>query len=280
MAGIPGMQGSAAVGASVLSSALEKTGRSLQKILERLATAQRINRASDDAAGLSIAEQLTTQIRGFKMASQNVSDAMSALDIADSTTGQVADMLQRQRELSLQASNDTLTDQQRQNIDVEYQALNQEIDRISASANYNTQGVANGQDLASGTAQVQVGPNQGDQVVLPQVRITAAMLGTAGTSVATSAGAGNALTSIDTALDRLNSQRSQLGATVNKMEHIQNNISVAETNSQAAESVLRDQDMALGVTQLTTAQLLQESGTSAFARFREISANHLYSLLQ
>ncbi|MBD3344178.1 MAG: flagellin, partial [Chitinivibrionales bacterium] len=142
---------------------LGKTNRKLGKILEKLATAQRINRASDDAAGLSISEQLRTQIRGFKTASNNVADAMSALNIADGTATEASSMVQRQRELALQAQNDTLTDDQRQQIDIEYQQLTEEIDRIAQSSEFNTQDVATGEGLASGDAQIQVGPNAGDQ---------------------------------------------------------------------------------------------------------------------
>lgn len=274
---IPGVPG---IGGSLGASALQRTNQSLQKILERLATSKRINRASDDAAGLGIAEQLTTQIRGFKMAEQNVSDAMSALNIADGTTSTVADMLQRQRELAVQARNDTLTDNQRQSLDVEYQNLNQEIDRITAGANYNTQNVAQGRDLASGNARVQVGPNIGDQLTLPTVNLDTAALGTSGSSIATGAGAGAAMASIDGALNRLNSQRSTLGATVNRMESTLNNLGVAAINTQAAESVLRDQDIAEGVMELARVRLLQEGGMSAYSRFNDIASNHMFGLLQ
>lgn len=260
--------------------ALNQTNRSLKRILERLSTARRINRASDDAAGLSIAEQLSTQVRGFKMASRNVSDAMSALDIADGTTNEVSALLQRNRELAIAARNDTLTDDQRAHLDVEYQGNLEEIDRIASGAQFNTQGVAGGEDLASGTAQVQAGANAGDQVNLPQIDVDTGSLGVAGTSIASSAGAAAALAASDTGFTQLNTQRATLGATVNRFESIQNDLSVAQINTQAAESVLRDQDMAAGMAELTRQRLLQEGGTRAFARYREISANHLFALLQ
>jgi flagellin len=267
-------------GQDVSVSALKKTNRALKKILRNLATGLRINQASDDAAGLSISEQLRTQIRGFKMASQNVTDAESALNIADGTANEVTGILQRQRELALQATNATLTNEQRQAIDVEYQQLNQEIDRITGAAQFNTQNVANGTGLGSGAAQVQAGANAGETVQMPLVDISANTLGVDTTSVATAAGAGTALDAIDTALQRINTQRSGVGAMTNRMQSIRNNLNIAEINTQAAESVLRDQDMAMGLAELTRNRLLQEGGIRTFARYNEISANHLFALLQ
>lgn len=262
------------------TNALRKTSKSLSKILEKLSTAKRINRASDDAAGLAIAERLSSQIRGFKMASNNVSDAMSALNIADGASTEIQSMLQRQRELSLQARNDTLTDDQRQSLDVEYQNLNEEIDRVARGTQFNTQDLNNGQGLASGNAVIQSGANAGDIVTMPNIDMTTASLGTAGTSIADSASAANALSSIDGAISSMGSSRSTIGAMTNRFESAHNNLMVAETNTQAAESVLRDQDMAMGLAELTRNRLLQESGMHAFQRFNEISANHILGLLQ
>jgi Flagellin and related hook-associated proteins len=278
---IQGMGGFGMVqGQDQTAKTLNKTSRDLSKILEKLSTALRINRASDDAAGLGISAQLETQYRGFNMAEQNVTSAMSALNIADSTGGQISDMVQRQRELALQASNDTLSNQQRQGLDTEYQALTQEIDRISGSAQFNTQTVANGQGLASGNAEIQAGANAGDQIQIPKTNMSAAALGITGTSIATGAGAQTALSKLDNALDTLNIQRSTIGSMTNRFESVQNNLSVADINTQAAQSVIQDQDMAAGLADLTKTKLLLESGTQAFARFSEISTNHLFGLLQ
>jgi flagellin len=259
---------------------LSKTNRDLNKILERLSTALRINRASDDAAGLGVSEQLRTQIRGFKMASQNVEDAMSALNIAEGVGNQVSDMVQRQRELALQASNDTLTNEQRQTLNVEYQSLTQEINRITSATQFNSQAVANGTGLSSGTAQIQAGANAGEAVTLPTADMSANALLITGTSITTAASAQTAIDRLDTALNTLNTQRSALGAMTNRFESTVNNLSVAEINTQAAESVLRDQDMAQGLAELTRTQLLQEGTLAAFSRFKEISANHLFGLLK
>ena len=262
------------------SSTLRKTNKQLAKVLEQLANAKRINRASDDAAGLAIAEQLSTQVRGFKTAGRNVSDAMSALNIADGASNEIHSMLQRQRELAVQARNDTLTDDQRQALDVEYQNLNEEINRIATGTEFNTQDVTSGQGLASGNAQIQVGPNAGDTVTLPNVDLTTVGLGLNNTSIADSASAANAMTAIDGAMEGMNTQRATMGALVNRFESTQNNLMVSETNTTAAESILRDQDMAMGLAELTRNRLLQETGMRAFQRFSDISANHIMGLLR
>ncbi len=258
---------------------LKKTSRDLKKILERLSTARRINRASDDAAGLAIAEQLDTRIRGFKMASRNVEDSMSALNIADGAATQISSLLQRQRSLAIQARNDTLTDKDRQILDAEYQQITAEINRIATSAQFNRQGVSGGEELASGDAIIQAGPEISDQITFPEVNFGAAAQDLALTSIATSSDAEAAISAIDNALNSVNAQRSTVGAAFNRLESAINNLSVAMVNTQAAESVLRDQDMAAGLAELTRERLLQEGGIKAFSRFNQITQNHIMGLL-
>ena len=262
------------------SDGLNKTTKSLNKMLERLATAQRINRASDDAAGLAIAEGLSGQVRGFKMADRNGADAMSALRTTDGAASQVGEMLQRQRELTIQAKNGTLNDAQRAGLDKEFQNLSQEMTRVAATTNFNRQNLADGTGLASGTAQVQAGPNAQEQMPLPAVDISPTALGIVGTSISTELSAGSALTKIDAALTTLGTQRASVGSFFNRLESAANNLAVAEANTQAAESVIRDQDMAEGISALVRDRLLAETGAQAFSRFNQISANHILGLLQ
>ncbi|MBD3391561.1 MAG: flagellin [Chitinivibrionales bacterium] len=259
---------------------LERTNRALSKILNRLSTAQRINRASDDAAGLAVSEQLRTQIRGFKMATRNVADAMSALNIGEGASNEISDLLQRNRELAIQASSDTLTDEQREAIDVEFQQNLEEIDRLADTAQFNGQNVLNGTGLGSGNAVIQAGANEGETITLPEINLGVDPLGLTGVNVQTGTDAASAIGDIDTALGTLNSTRATMGATVNRLESAVRNLSVAEVNSQSAEEILRDQDMASGITDLTRERLLQETGMYAFGRYNEISANHIMSLLQ
>jgi flagellin len=262
------------------TAGIARTNKALQKVLERLSTAQRINRASDDAAGLAISEQLRSRIRGFEMAEQNVTDAISALNIGEGAASEITDLLQRNRELAIQASNGTLTDNVRAQIDVEYQQNLQEIDRIAESSQFNNQNLVNGTDMGAGTSEIQTGPEAGDAVGLPVINLGVNPLGLTGTGVATAAGATASITAIDNALDTVNTSRSTIGSTVNRLESTLRNISVAGINTQSAEELLRDQDMAEGIVELTRERLLQESGIYAFSRFNQISANHILSLMQ
>jgi flagellin len=268
-----------AVGNSA-QNALTKTNQQLEKILQKLSTAKRINSASDDAAGLGIAEQLTTQIRGFKAASQNIADATAALDIADGAGNEISDMLQRQRELAVSSQNGTLTDQDRKSLNTEYQAITQEINRVADVTNYNNQQVTNGTDLGSGAGQIQVGANAGDTLQVPAVNFQASALGIQGTAIDTSQGAQIALGNIDAAIKSVNSQRTTVGATMNRLSSAGDNLATAMVNTQAAESVIRDEDMATGLTDLSTQQLLQEGAIKTFSRFNEITKNHILGLLQ
>jgi flagellin len=262
------------------SKTLGKTTRALQKVLEQLSTGKRINRASDDAAGLAVSEMLSSQVRGFKMAENNVSDAMSALNIGDGAANEISDILQRQRELAIQSSNGTLTNEQRGNLNVEYQQLKSEMDRITGVTNFNTQSLIDGQGLGSGNAQIQAGPNASDATTLPRVDLTTVTLGLGPTDIGTQQSATSSIDAIDNAFKALNTGRSTIGATVNRFESTMNNLSVSEINTQAAESVIRDQDVASGMAELVRQQLLLQSGTSAFKRFNDVNANHIMALLQ
>jgi flagellin len=265
---------------SPAAAGLSRTNKALQKILERLSTAKRINRASDDAAGLSVSEQLRTQIRAFEMASRNVSDAISAVNIGEGAASEMSELLQRNRELAIQARSDTLTDDVRAQLDVEYQQNLDEIDRISESAQFNGQNLLDGTGMGDGNAFIQAGANAGEGVALPVVNLGVNQLGLGGSNITTGADAASAISAIDGALDTLNTARSDMGATVNRLESAVRNLSTAEINTQSAEELLRDQDMAEGIVALTRERLLQESGLYAFSRFNQISANHVLSLLQ
>lgn len=258
---------------------LKRTNRDLAKILEQLSTATRINRASDDATGLGVSEQLRSNIRGFKVASQNITDAMSALNIADGAANETTDILQRQRELATQARNGTLTDKDRTALDTEYQQLSKEIDRLAGATKFNNQDVVSGSGLASGTSVIQTGAAAADQVTLPQVDLKSTSLGVAGSSIGTSANASVAMSAVDDALKAISNQRSTVGATINRLESSVNNLDVAMVNTQAADSVLRDEDMAKGLAELTRAKLMQEGSVMAFARFNDINKNYISALM-
>ncbi len=262
-----------------MQASMGKNNKRLSEVLEKLSTGRRINRASDDAAGLAIAERLGSQIRGFKMAGRNAQDAMSALNIADGASQEVGSMLQRQRELALQARNGTMNDSDRASLNEEYQQLGEEINRISESTTFNNQNVANGTELGDGTAEIAVAED-GSTVTLPGVDFSTGTLGSAGTDISTAAGAESAVGSLDTAFENLGTQRSSIGASSNRLESTVNSLMTAEINSTAAESVIADQDMAMGIAQLARDRLLSESSTRAFSVFNKISSDHIMGLLQ
>ncbi|ERP31270.1 flagellin [Chitinivibrio alkaliphilus] len=262
------------------NSLFNRNQRSLQSALMRLSTAQRINTASDDASGLAISEQLSSRVRGFRTAGRNVQDAMSAMNVSDGAGERVTDILQRQRELALQAGNGTLSDRDREMMDREFQQLNQEIEEISQNTEFNTQNVAQGSDLTDGNQEISAGPDGGDTIAIPEVDFRPETLGMDTATIATTADAQEALQSIDAALEQVSDQRSEIGSTINRFSTAISTIQTAETNTTAAESAIRDQDMARGIAQLTQEQLLSESSTQAFSLFREISSDHIMNLLQ
>ncbi len=261
-------------------NAIDSTNKRLNDVLEQLASGKRINRASDDAAGLSLSEQLNTQIRGFKMADRNVQDAMSALNISDGVTSQVASLVQRQRELAGQARNGTVNDDQRKILNQEFQQINEEIDRIAEKTEFNKQKLANGSQLGGGTAEVQVGANSGESMALPTVDMRGSTLGISGADISSVAGAEAAMSLMDVAIDNINSQRSTIGAMTNRLSSTANTLATAQVNTEAADSLIRDQDMAMGLAELAKQQILNRTGTQAFGMFNKISSDHIMGLLQ
>jgi flagellin len=269
------------VPAMVTSTALRQVDRDLQKSLERLSTGLRINRGADDAAGLSVSEQLRTQVRGLNMGSRNIQDGVALLNIAEGALIEVESMLQRMRELAIQAANDTLTSVERGYIQIEANELSSEIDRIVQGTQYNSQKLLNG-DAPWGTAPggvLHIGPNNyvdpatgtnADEIVFQINSVTTASLGVDANAAMvdynTQAGATAAINSLDTALGSVNTIRATLGAKVNRLEHALTNQENQEQNMQAAESVIRDTDFATETTKYTRNQILTQSSTAMLAQ--------------
>jgi flagellin len=174
---------------------------------------------------------------------------------------------------------DTLSEKDRKALNNEYQSLNEELDRLAGSTTYNRQSLTNGADLGSGNAQIQVGPQFNDQIALPTVDFRTVSTGLNGSSIATASDAGSALSALDSAIKNISSQRSVVGSTINRLESSVNNIAVAAINTQAAESVVRDEDVADGLMELTRTRLLQEGNVAAFSRFNEISQTRIMGLM-
>lgn len=259
--------------AMVTGNALRSVDRQLQKSLEKLSTGMRINKAADDAAGLSVSEQLRTQVRGLAMGSRNIQDGIALLNIGEGALIEVESMLQRMRELSIQSANDTLTSSERSYVEIEVVQLKSEIDRIVTGTQYNSQQLLNG-SAPWGTAPggvFHIGPNNSNAADTLTYQITpvdTVSLGISGASVSvlTQANATAAISTIDSALRSVNELRADLGALVNRLEHALINQENQEQNMQAAESVIRDTDFALETTKFTRNQILSQSSTAMLAQ--------------
>lgn len=252
----------------------------LDKSLERLSSGYRINRAGDDAAGLAISENLRAQVRGLKQASRNAQDGVSLVQVAEGGLNEVSSILIRLRELAVQAASDTIGPVERQFLNVEYDQLVSEVDRIADATEFN------GTSLLAGTGSVldfQVGtrndPNI-DRLTFDASKADAntAALGINLTSVADKASAQNSLAAIDSAIVSVSAMRADFGAIQNRLQSTIGNIAVSVENLSAANSRIRDVDVAEETAELTRNNILLQAGTSVLAQANQ-SANTALSLL-
>jgi flagellin len=253
---------------------LGQSNKALSRIQEKLASGKKINRASDDAAMLAVAKELEKQVRGFSQSEVNIGDAMSVLNIADGTGTEVNNMLQRQRELSLQASNGTLNQNDRNALNAEYQQLNQEIERISKSANFNGQGVADGSSpLSDGSGQVATSAGNSNFANVDFTQYSS------NGDISSIAGAQSALETVDASIEGVNATRAEIGARNNALEHSQNNIANQKINTSAAQSLAEDLDYAAGISEQARAGLLNQSSNAALGHFNSIAKANMSALL-
>lgn len=270
------------ISAMITQNALGTNNTALGKNLEKLSTGLRINRASDDAAGLSVSEQMRTQVRGLNRAKANAEDGIALLQIAEGAANEMSGMLQRMRELAIQSANDTLTTTDRSYISQEFVSLQDEIDRIGNSAQYNGQTLllgAAGKSFGSTTACIlHIGANNKAGVDSLSITIDALTTGSLAISsggtgqvgVTTQASATSAISSIDAAIKSVNNMRSDMGAYINRLDHAIASISNMEFNTQDAESRIRDVDFADETTKFTKHQILTQSATSMLAQANQV----------
>ncbi len=256
---------------------LAVTRQNLDKSLEKLASGSRINHAGDDAAGLAISENLRAQIRGIRQAKRNAQDGISLIQVSEGGLNEIANMLIRMRELAIQAASDTIGNNERQFADREFQSLKQEIDRIANSTNFNGTPLLNGR---AGVFEVQVGIQNNpilDRVVYNGERAdtTVEALNLAGESVSTKAGAQMGLSVIDDSLNRVNSIRADLGAIQNRIQSTIQNLSITDENLSAANSRIRDTDMAEEVSEMTKNNILMQAGISVLGQANAMNQNAL-----
>lgn len=253
------------------------TTNGLQKSTEKLSSGYKINRAADDAAGLSISEKMRNQIRGLNKASDNAQDGISLVQTAEGALNEVHSMLQRMSELAVQASNDTNQTVDRAALQSEVVQLQQEINRVADTTQFNKQNILNG-DFQN--KNLQVGANAGQSIGVSITGIkTTCTDALNGTSVDTYANAQTAITNIQTSITALSTQRSTLGAIQNRLEHTTANLDNISENTQSAESRIRDTDMAEEMVQYSKNNILQQAGQSMLAQANQANQGVL-SLLQ
>ncbi|MDF2486388.1 MAG: hypothetical protein K0R46_2556 [Herbinix sp.] len=258
------------------------TNGHLGRSTEKLSSGYRINRAGDDAAGLSISEKMRGQIRGLEQASTNAQDGISLIQTAEGALNETHSILQRMRELSVQASNDTNVSVDRASIKSELSQLTEEIDRIANQTEFNTKTLMTG--TFSGTGMnFQIGANSGQSIELEignmQASALATGLQTIANQVDTYTNATAAITTINNAISKVSEQRSALGAVQNRLEHTIANADNTAENLQAAESRVRDVDMAKEMVAYSKSNILQQAAQSMLAQANQ-STQGVLSLLQ
>jgi flagellin len=252
----------------VAQRSLNGTRGSLAKNMERLASGSRINTAGDDAAGLAISENLRAQVRGLKQAKRNAQDGVSLIQVSEGGLNEVTNILIRLRELAIQSASDTVGDRERSFTDREFQALKAEVDRIAMSTNFNGTPLLNGR---AGIFEIQVGTGNNpltDRIVYDgqNADISLEALRMTGESVATKQGSQLSLAVIDDAISQVSKVRSDLGAMQNRLQSTINNLAVNEENMTAANSRIRDADLAEEVSEMTKNNILMQAGISVLGQ--------------
>ena len=278
--------------ASIAQNALARNERAMNTAMERLSTGQRINSASDDAAGLAIGSRMTSQIRGLETGIRNANDAISMINTADGALIEVTNMLQRMRELALQASNGTTTSADRNYLSQEYVNLLGEIDRIAENTQWNGMTILNHTTAASSNFKFQVGANGGQTIAVDFGDFSNsgsgvfAGLTTGSHATLVAATTASAITTgtaavnlIDTAITSVNSQRATFGAAVNQLTYAVDNLSNVSVNAQASRSRIMDADYAVETSELARTQIISQAGTAMLAQANQLPQTVL-TLLQ
>jgi flagellin len=264
----------------IAQNAATTNNRSLDRAMQQLSTGKRINSAQDDAAGLAIGNKMTAQIRGLNQAVRNANDGISMLQTAEGATQEITNMLQRMRELAVQAANDTNQSSDRSALNAEVKLLSSEITRIADNTEWNGMKLFTGKTAGSaggigksGTVTLQVGiaASAGNQftVKLSDIDSTVLKVNTSGTnaiSLNTRSGATSALTALDAAMKTIDTERSTYGATMNRLTYAIDNLTNVSQNAQASRSRVMDTDYAQATTELARSQIIQQAATAMLAQ--------------
>ena len=254
------------VSALFAQNALRANSRTMSSAMEQLSTGTRINSAGDDAAGLAIGQSMTSQIRGLNQAVRNANDGVSLLQTAEGAMVEQANMLQRMRELAVQAANGTYSSTQRGYLQTEFDELGSQITDISTDTTWNSLSLM---DTASASFDFQVGQASGQtiSVVIGDMSFSTLASGvTLGTAISTASAATSAISSLDTALDAINSQRATIGAGINRLTYAADNLNNISANVTASRSSVMDTDYATASTQLSKSQIVQQAATAMLAQ--------------
>jgi len=259
------------------TNAIASNERAMQKTMQSLSTGNSINKASDNAAGLSVRENMTAQINGLNAAVRNANDAINMLQTADGSLNEVSDMMQRMRELGTLAQNDTYSTAQKKSMDDEYQALTSEINRISTNTQWNKMNILTGSGGEVGLASAftfQIGANAGQviSVVVANQAITSGVANSAQytvldlTSITTGQYASAAVSKLDDALSTLNANRSKIGAAINRLEHAISNLTNVAQNATDSRSRVTDTDYSKATSDLAKQQIIAQAATAILAQ--------------
>ena len=249
---------------------------SMSKSTEKLSSGYKINRAADDAAGLSISEKMRSQIRGLDKAANNAQDGISLIQVAEGALGETHSILQRMNELATQAANDTNTSTDREAIGKEMDQLTSEINRIQSTTQFNSMNLLDGSFKGMN---LQVGSLSGQNIVISIGQMNATFLGVNSVKVSNFSVAGKAMSAIQAAITMVSTQRSALGAIQNRLEHTINNLNTTSENTSSAESRIRDTDMASEMVEYSKNNILQQAGQSMLAQANQ-QTQGVVSLLQ
>ena len=271
---------------SMFASRMEGLNTStLQSSMEKLSSGERINKAGNDASGLAVSEKMRSQIRGLNQASRNIGDAVSFIQVSEGYLAETTDILQRIRELAVQSANGIFSDEDRAQVAVEVSQLVAEVDRIASSAQFNGMNLLTGRFSRDSdiVMQFQIGANVDQNIRAYIGTMTATALGLKGMqgeeaniiSIGSPDEANQTLSIIDEALKNVNKQRADLGAYQNRMEMAQKGIDIAAENTQAAESRIRDTDMASEMVEYTKNQILSQVSTAMISQANSQSSNVL-----
>ncbi|MDO6385107.1 MULTISPECIES: flagellin [unclassified Uliginosibacterium] len=249
---------------------LSSNQTALTTSLQRLSSGLRINSAKDDAAGLAVAERIQAQVRGFNVAIRNSNDAISLMQVADGGAGQIADNIQRMRELAVQAANGTLNSGDRDNLQVEFSALGKEITRLSEATKFNNIPLLNSAS-STFTFQVGAGTTANDQISVSTVDLRASgaiLVDSASISIngSTASNALAAITNLDSAINTITTTRAGFGAALNRATAVISSLQISVENQAAARGRIVDADFAAETAQLSRNQILQQAGTAMLSQ--------------